>query len=393
MAYGIPFSYQARSSIPETYNLPGYSPDEDIFTRLLSPDEFDQLPPGGAKASMNGYMDYVREFQRQQKQLQQRGNAGTQRVNQGGLWSVAAAGTPMTTTGGRQGAVTKGGAAIPDYRIHTTMGGKPVLEARGGRRTIEGEYIPTNLDELQEEEQLKYAIPKIREQAELDYLTTKAARVGKQGEIDYPKRLEAAEKMAQGQERIRQGSMRIDIAQQRADQVNKRYYDGLNVKVRQATLDRDLKKGLLERTYELKGINDSEKEDLRIARDYLIGNVPGSPQAIARNKEYAQRAMEIADNAYNNSVKMEDKKEAAQAQRDILNYISRLNIQESTLFGTQKTAVKEKITKAEQQLEQSYVTTPQTQMTQADFVNDFTAKVGRAPTPTEIQKAQGKYWQ
>jgi hypothetical protein len=196
----------------------------------------------------------------------------------------------------------------------------------------------------------------------------------------------AQERLRQQGQGVEQRGMALDIAQQKANDQNTRYYAGLSHKEKMATLQGDIRKGLLERTYQLKGIDNSQKAELKNINDYLVGNVPGSQEAITKNREYAKRAMTIADNAFNNSIKMEDKKEAEQARRDIRNHISRLDILESSVYGNAKTNIQGKMQAAQEQLNSGLKTQP-------EFITDFTEKVGRAPTSTEIQKAQGKYWQ
>jgi hypothetical protein len=159
------------------------------------------------------------------------------------------------------------------------------------------------------------------------------------------------QRLAQYQQGIEQRGMTINIAQQKADQVNQRFYDGLDAKTKLVQLNNDLKKGLIERTYELKGMNDSDREQFRFFVENAKGNIPDTPESIAKNREYAQRAMQITDNAFKNAITMEDKKEAFSAQRDIRNYISRLNILENSVYGSAKADVQGKQATATERLD------------------------------------------
>lgn len=314
----------------------------DIFQRLLSPEEWLELT-AGQRASFQNYMDYVNQQQKHQRQ-QQRMNP---RTSAGGVAQFAGGGGAGTTT--RFG--TRGGTGgIPKYRTVTDIRGNVSFQPVGGKRDIGGDYIPKALEDVQDVEGLRYAIPKMQEQSALDFLNVKVKRVAAQEDIAMPKREMERRRLAQYQQGIEQRGRALDIAQQRTDQINQRFYDGLSAKEKLARLNSDLRKGLMERTYELKGVNDNDREEFKLYADYVKGNVPNTPESIAKNREYAERAMAIADNAFDNAVKMEDKKEAAAVQRDIRNYISRLKILKSSVYGNAKADIEGQVAEAEAQL-------------------------------------------
>lgn len=342
MAFGIPDMMEMRS---------GY----EYMDRLFAPEEWQELP-AGVKGGFQNYMDYVHQFQRQQRAKRNAPSAmmgGTQRVQQGGTWSVAGVGTPISTAGSRQGtgAAVKGGSAIPSYRTHTGLGGEVTYETRGGRRKIGGEFIPTSMEEERQQAELGYAVPKIKATAEADYFTELNRAAQAKALSQMPKAVMEQERLRQLGQGVEQRGIAIDIAQQKVDDTNIRFYKGLKNKEDMARLQGDIRKGLLERTYELKGIDNTQKEELKSIRDYLMGNVPGSDQAVVKNREYAQRAMEITDNAFKNAITMQDKKEAFSAQRDIRNYISRLNILENSVYGSAKADVQGKQATAMERLD------------------------------------------
>jgi hypothetical protein len=340
MAFGIPDTMEMRT---------GY----EYMDRLYSPDEFQELP-GGVQLGFNGYMDYVNKFQYEQKKRQREGTPGTQRVNQGG-GSFGAVGQPITYgrsgSGGTGGATSKGGSAIPRYRTKTDIRGNVTFEPTGGKRTIDGEYIPTSLEDVQNVESLRYAVPTIQANTEANYLTAANNLAVQKTYASQNKAQMAQERLRQQGQGVDQRGQMIDIAQQKADQTNQRFYDGLDAKTKLVQLSSDLRKGLIERTYELKGMNDSDREQFRFFVENAKGNIPNTPESIAKNREYAQRAMQITDNAFKNAITMEDKKEAFSAQRDIRNYISRLNVLENSVYGSAKADVQGKQANATSRLD------------------------------------------
>jgi hypothetical protein len=332
----------------------------DMFKRLLSPDEYNELGQGN-KMMFGNYMDYVAQFQKIQKSQNRTGTPGTQRTPQGGNWSVAGVGEPISTASNRQGTTGKGGAAIPPYKTFTDITGKVQFQHAGGKQTIEGNYIPTSLEDVQNSATLDYIVPKMQATAEADYLT-------QLNNLAMQKTYASQNKAQMAQERLRQQGVSSEqsviknqITQQSNLDKNTRYYDGLDHKEKMATLQGDIRKGLLERTYQLKGIDNLQRDELKTINEYLVGNVPGSQQAIIKNKEYAQRAMEIANNAFSNAVKMEDKKEAEQLREDIRNHISRLDILESSVYGNAKTNIQGKMKASQEQLNNLPTGQPTTQ--------------------------------
>ncbi len=296
------------ANMPETF---------DMFKRLLSPEEYDQLGQGN-KMMFDNYMDYVGQFQKIQK-LQNRGQStGTQRVPQGGSWSVAGAGTPISTASNRQGATTKGGYAIPRYRTKTDITGKTIFVPIGQKQTMEGEYIPQSLEDVKSAEELQYAVPKIQTEAELDLVTKQAALAQAKAARRSPKAAMEEQRVMQRDVALQQTERRTALAEKHADDVNKRFFKAQDFREATLTLQNDLRKSQMELAAKLNTDRDKLKADERQALEE-VKNI----NRVAQNKEQAKQSLANAIAVLNARAKIETDQKKQDRYNDLIDMLTK----------------------------------------------------------------------
>jgi len=249
-----------------------------IFDRLYSPEEFDNLP-SGQKTAFQNYMDYVTQFQKQKRISDNSQSRGTQRVPQGGSWSVAGAGTPISTSGSSKQTATA--SKMPSYKIHRDISGNVSYEPVGGtRRTITGEIIPQTLESVQSGLQLGTAIPTMEAQSELNLQKLQAELAQARAAEKSPKALMEQQRVAQRDVALQQTALRTQLAQQKEDNLNKRFYKAQDWKEANAIAQREFNQSQAEYKAKIQ-----KERDLFNAEERKELSTLNSEQSLYRAKE------------------------------------------------------------------------------------------------------------
>jgi chorismate mutase len=286
MAYNM---YQFSNRIPGGVygtNQSMTSTGIDIFQRMLSPEEWQELP-GGQRMEFQGYMDYVNKFQKQQRQRQRMDS----RTPQGGMLQFAGGGSPSATI--RVGGASGGAGGIPKYKTVTDIRGNTTFQPVGGKRDIGGEYIPTSLEDVQDAEQLKYAVPKMQATAEAD-LYNELNRVAQlKASERNPKALMEQQKIGQRNVSLAQGQQRNDLSAQKEANVMKRFYQSQDYKTANMNLMSDLRIKAIGVVAKLKDASNVLDNDQQMMVKNAMGLLVGTANYDEKQQDAINKAKEI----------------------------------------------------------------------------------------------------
>lgn len=328
-----------------------------IYDRLLSPQEYDELPKG-SKVEFNNYMDYVSRFQQEQKKKNKYGTTGTTRVPQGGTYYTTGMPENLQTIGARLGGgKTLGGSAIPEYRVRKDLRGRLSYEPVGSgvMRTMEGEVIPRSIEATQSQAQLDTIIPTIEAETAGQLATKQAKALTANAAIEDLQSGMTARRQAQ--QRIEQGQQRIGIAQEGLDLRNKQYETRLSDKEYIEAVKQENRQANIKLYETLRNARDEWKSDYDMERLRSLGQIPGTEEAKKKALQeldlYRSKAQVNLENAQTMEEKKFQNKMLSDLQTQIFWYEKELS--KTLPLGTRRntTALEQGKTQVENQKEKT----------------------------------------
>jgi hypothetical protein len=373
-------------------------------SRLLSPAEFNLLETR-VQQVYGGYMGYLNAHARQQKT--NRDIASTYEAVQNGTYdpppmgNLAGADVSSSSRKIPSGGLAKG-VGIPSTTLHRDMSGNVTQEIAGGgvSRGLGGEVIPQTAEQLTQQNALDLAIPQAKEtnlnqllQIEQGPANRDVSRITSKQNLEDKSFVANMTPAQRYKESVRgQAQQRIDSKTTEDAAKADRWVKTMNHKEYMANVNNELTRGRMKLANTLQNANRKDQQAWQESMAKIKGEIPNTPESLQRLKEAVDRATMIADHNFENAKTKMELDAAQKVQEDIGAYKTWLDKQIVNPGVFQNT-------QALNSQRQSYGMSVQGQpqsgtpaMSQSQFVADFTAKRGVAPTAAQIEKARGRYW-